>query len=209
MASKVLLDYQDRVFNDVCPIVCYTQRAKDFYNRGNKEIGSHYIDKVIDAVKKLETDVNTLQNRTFGNKTGIIIHHSRTKESKETMSWSAIRRYHIEHNGWDDIGYHFGIEWINHSLEVLVGRELHEDGAHCKGHNDQIGIMLTGNFDIMRPDPKMIRRLVKTCASLCMVLNIPASDIKGHGEITGDRTCPGKMFDMNALRIEVYRVTHK
>ncbi len=35
----------------------------------------------------------------------IIIHCSGTEDS-ETVSWSAIRRYHIYDNGWANIGYH-------------------------------------------------------------------------------------------------------
>ena len=35
----------------------------------------------------------------------ILIHSSGTKDS-ETLSWGAIRQYHIFDNGWIAIGYH-------------------------------------------------------------------------------------------------------
>ena len=51
----------------------------------------------------------------------IIIHHSAGPDSK-IQNWGQIRRYHIDHNGWRDIGYHYGIELVGYDYEILLGR---------------------------------------------------------------------------------------
>src|SRR4030042_6986928 len=95
----------------------------------------------------------------------IMVHHSLTKDGK-TVSWQAIRKYHMGligsgnknspdfnpylANPMRDIGYQFGIELINDHPEILIGRPLKEDGAHCPQQDmnkKAIGICFVGNFD--------------------------------------------------------------
>jgi N-acetylmuramoyl-L-alanine amidase len=53
-----------------------------------------------------------------------------------------IRGWHVNENGWADVGYHFVIR-RNGSLET--GRPIEQAGAHVRGHNhDSIGICLVG-----------------------------------------------------------------
>lgn len=81
--------------------------------------------------------------------TEIIIHCSATKPE-----WMAgqpieakraeIKRWHVEDNGWSDIGYHY---LIDRDGAVIAGRPIARDGAHVKGHNKgTIGICLLGGF---------------------------------------------------------------
>lgn len=129
----------------------------------------------------------------------IIIHHSLTPD-KETVSWGAIRRYHTEALKWKDIGYHFGIELIGDYYEVLVGRLLTEVGAHTLGMNDKgIGICCVGNYDTAPPPEAMIEKLVLLVRWLMDVYHIPKSKVYGHN-FFADKTCPGEMFDVYALR---------
>lgn len=53
-----------------------------------------------------------------------------------------IRRWHVDGNGWSDIGYHYVID---RNGAIGAGRPLERVGAHVKGRNRQsIGIALVG-----------------------------------------------------------------
>ena len=74
----------------------------------------------------------------------IILHCSATREGKD-FSVDTIRGWHVNGNGWSDIGYHWVIR-IDGSIEV--GRPLEKSGAHTKGHNkDSVGVCYIGGCD--------------------------------------------------------------
>jgi hypothetical protein len=131
-----------------------------------------------------------------------MIHHSLTKDSN-TVSWDAIRRYHVETNGWKDIGYHFGVEDINGTYEALVGRPLDNVGAHCKEgemNKRSIGICCVGNYDLIEPPPAMLDVLVNRLIVPWMhILSIPASNIVFHREYATYKSCPGTMFTKDLI----------
>jgi len=135
----------------------------------------------------------------------IIIHHSLTKDSR-TVSWSAIRRYHTEHLGWRDIGYHFGIEQVKDKQEVLFGRFPDETGAHCKGMNrEAIGVCCVGNYDLVTPPPDQWELCLKLVRWLMKVYSIPGENVYGHYEFA-PKSCPGKYFDLDLFRNKLEEV---
>lgn len=115
----------------------------------------------------------------------IIIHCSATKEGQE-ISVDTIREWHLR-RGFIDIGYHYviGLDGV-----IFDGRPIEEEGAHCKGHNDNsVGICYVGGLDNLG-DPKDTRTeaqkktLEKLIKELCEVY--PVESIKGHRDYSTD-----------------------
>lgn len=134
----------------------------------------------------------------------IVLHHSATQDGP-TVSWGAIRRYHVEQRGWKDIGYHFGIELLHLDYEVVLGRMPTEPGAHCLGWNFRsLGICCVGNFDAYGPDPGMWATALKLVRSLMGIYGIERARVIGHREAAQDgRSCPGRLFDLEKFRGEL------
>ena len=140
--------------------------------------------------------------------TEIILHHSATKDSG-TVSWNAIRRYHQDECNWNDIGYHFGVEYVSDpgdpagSYEILLGRLPMEVGAHCKDHNNKaIGICFVGDFDEASVPEQQWKKGVKLVKWLCSRFGIPVSRIYGHRDFA-TKTCPGTYFDIEKFKDDV------
>ena len=131
----------------------------------------------------------------------IILHHSLTKDS-ETVSWGAIRRYHID-MGWVDIGYHYGIELLRDQYEILLGRMPDEVGAHTKGYNTgSIGICFVGNYDLIMPPKEMWNLALVLVRYLCRTYKIPHDLIYGHRNFS-PKTCPGLLFNVDKFKKDI------
>ena len=73
----------------------------------------------------------------------IIVHCTATKRD-HNVTTDDLRKWHVDENGWSDIGYHFFID-----LEGCVHecRPIEKTGAHTFGHNyDSIGIAYAGGL---------------------------------------------------------------
>lgn len=135
----------------------------------------------------------------------IILHCSATRDSG-TVSWNAIRNYHIATRGWDDIGYHFGIEDVNDELIILQGRHPADVGAHCRAggmNHKSIGVCVVGEYDNVPPDKYRLAVTLDLLTKLCFLYSIPSKNILGHREIDGRKTCPGLSWNLDTLRTSV------
>ena len=125
----------------------------------------------------------------------IILHHSFTKDS-ETVSWGAIRNYHVKEMGWSDIGYHAGIENLRGQIETLIGRSWTRPGAHTKGQNSKsLGLCFVGNYDDIEPNSEMWQAGLNLVRLWQKLYNITKGEIYGHRSFS-PKTCPGKKFDV-------------
>lgn len=130
----------------------------------------------------------------------IIVHHSATKDTG-TLSWSAIHRYHTQNQGWSDIGYHAGCEYVRDDYIVILGRPEDEPGAHTKGMNTtSLGFCFVGNFDELEPSDRMLEVAARRWFVPVMKRHSIGFDaLFGHRDFA-PKTCPGTLFNMDRLR---------
>lgn len=122
----------------------------------------------------------------------LIIHHS---ASPLNTTVEDIRRWHVDGNGWDDIGYHHVISQLG---IVYKGRDMAYQGAHTKGSNsDSIGVCVVGNNtqEVNRWTREQVSALNRLW--LAMQLLWEGIEVYGHRDISTGTECPG--VDVRAL----------
>ena len=147
-----------------------------------------------------------------------IVHHTASTNSYTPAQSAAIVRgietYHVEANGWNDIGYNFLVDRYGTIYEGRGGGvDENVIGAHALGFNaGTVGISLIGDFQNATPTPAMQEALVRLLAWRLDVAHIdPLSKvvytsggnakfkagtvvtlraISGHRD-TGPSECPG------------------
>lgn len=107
-----------------------------------------------------------------------------------------IRDWHVNGNGWKDIGYHFV---IRRNGKTEKGRPLEQVGAHVAGHNaGSIGICLVGGVnqdDYTKAENNFTQAQWKELVRLLRMLTaLYPSSIHGHNEYDKGKACPS--FDV-------------
>jgi hypothetical protein len=147
-----------------------------------------------------------------------IVHHTAGSNSYSASQSAAIVRaieiYHVESNGWNDIGYNFLVDKYGQIFEGRYGGMTRAViGAHALGFNSgSVGIALLGNYNGAKPTVAEKAALVELLAwrldlshvdPLSKVVRISAGNprypagtpvtlnaISGHRD-TGPTSCPG------------------
>ena len=110
------------------------------------------------------------------------------------------------------LSYHLGVEKVNDFYEILIGRTLSQDGAHCKEaemNQRGIGICLVGNFDLAPPPLGQLQAAARIVTWAMQEFRIPQEHVIGHrdaGLMVGFdwqkgqyKSCPGAQFSMEAF----------
>lgn len=132
---------------------------------------------------------------------GILIH---TAGVAGDPSAAAMRKYHVEHNGWRDIGYH---RVVRKSGLVEVGRPLWQAGAHAEGANNTLGICVSGDGDREPWTTEQTASTIDLCVAWCLHFKWGVDVVGGHreaqrmfGGAPTTKTCPGLLVDMDQIR---------
>ena len=120
----------------------------------------------------------------------IILHCSATKEGKH-FDAEDIRVWHVNGNGWSDIGYHFVI-LLDGTIEH--GRPIEKMGAHVKGRNrNSVGVCYIGGLDEDgKPKDTMTEAQEKSFEDIVKSIRLIFGKditIHGHNEFSS-KACP-------------------
>lgn len=133
-------------------------------------------------------------NRSLANIKHIAVHHSLTA----TGSAESFARYHVQHNKWPGIGYHFVVEangkikWCND----LTAKSYHVGNSN----RSAIGVCMTGDFRTNDPTKEQLVSLKELLKYLMRELSISPENVKGHSEFPNYswKACP--CINMDELR---------
>ena len=129
----------------------------------------------------------------------LVVHCSATKPSMD-IGLREIKRWHVDDNGWRDVGYHY---IIRRNGEVELGRSNRDTGAHAAGYNHKsISLCMVGG---MAEDNSAENNFTaqQWTALLDLVKQIKVdyseADVIGHNEIS-EKECPS--FDVQQWKKE-------
>ena len=107
-----------------------------------------------------------------------------------------IRQWHLQ-RGFGDIGYHYAID---RNGRLWEGRNIRFQGAHVRKHNEQnLGIMVLGNFDKQQPSPAQIHAVNSLLPRLARTYGVRRHRIYTHQELM-PTTCPGNALQNHMVR---------
>lgn len=102
--------------------------------------------------------------------------------------------------GWLDIGYHYV---IRKNGEIEQGRKETRQGAHCSagGMNaHSLGICFAGHGDFEEFTPEQLAAFQQLYNNLFTRWEILPDRVYGHREFDPNKTCPGKLINLNKFR---------
>jgi len=100
-----------------------------------------------------------------------------------------IRRSHVEHRQWADIGYHYIVDPLGN---VWEGRPIRYQGAHVANQNERnLGVLVLGNFEQQTPTRQATAALDAFLVAEMNRYRVPLRWVKTHQEYA-PTACPGR-----------------
>ena len=136
----------------------------------------------------------------------VFVHHTwrpTAADYRGIATVAAVRRYHMETNGWRDNGYHvmFGPDG-----KIFLCRPIPDVGAHAAPRNSHsIGVSFIANFDSDDPtEYEGMESGYRAVAALLQRYQLEPENIRFHREVA-PKTCPGMKLGLAGFRSEVGR----
>ena len=116
-----------------------------------------------------------------------MVHCSATAVRTSDIGVDEIRDWHVNGNGWSDIGYH---AVIRRSGQIEFGRHFDDPGAHVQGKNYQsVGVCVVGgvNEDGLADGNFTADQFVSLKVVLIMLMrSYPGAKVLGHRDLSPD-----------------------
>jgi hypothetical protein len=142
--------------------------------------------------------------------TGVHLHHTwrpRRQDFRGLATIEAMRRFHMETNGWSDIAQHLTIDPQG---TAWTGRNWNRPPASQSGRNGLANagpfmIEMVGDFDVGRDpfDGPQRQAAVDIVAALLHRFELDISALSFHRELGSPKTCPGTGVDKAAFSHDV------
>jgi N-acetyl-anhydromuramyl-L-alanine amidase AmpD len=84
---------------------------------------------------------------------------------------------------------------------------INETGAHTKEdhmNKRSLGICFVGNFNMSPPPKEQWELGLRLVGSLCVSLEIPFDNVRGHNYYAGYKSCPGHKFSVADFQRELW-----
>lgn len=135
----------------------------------------------------------------------IVVHSSDQATNYPSINWDkrfynaeSIEAFHVEHNGWDHIGYH----WVVlENGRIEKGCHEEEVGYHVKGENaHSIGICMITQDNTSRIAIQALNAMRTLAIRKAGDYGLSMYDIYTHNYFDNSKVCPGfSMIELHKL----------
>ncbi len=84
-----------------------------YYNKVTVDLNDHFLDKIMDAIQRIDTDILHKEQRVYGEAIRDLIRQAEATHSQASFDWVSIQRYVWTHLLFDEI-------WMSMESEYLV-----------------------------------------------------------------------------------------